>query len=87
MIATSPIDWDPATLDSDVPESWFDAQSTESNLIRHSVLSKDGKLKEDPNDDDEKYFNKHHYAVDRKGIVAHLTSLIADDITQEVCHL
>ena len=84
VITTSPIDWYPATLDSDVPESWFDAQSTESDLIRHFILSEDGKLKEDPDGDNEEYFNaKQHNAVDRKSITAHLTSSIADDITQE----
>ena len=84
VIATSPIDWDPATLDSDVPESWFDAQSNESDLIKQSILSEDGRLKDDLDDNEEEYFDaEQHYAVDRKGIMAHLTSLVADDITRD----
>ena len=48
------------------------------------MLSKDGKLKDDLDDNEDEYFDaEQHYAVDRKGIMAHLTSLIADDITQD----
>ena len=84
VTVTSPIDWDPATLHNNVPESWFDAQSTERDFIRQSIFSKDGRLKEDLEDNDEENFNaKQHYTVDRKGIMAHLTSLITDKITHE----
>ena len=48
------------------------------------MLSEDGRLKDDLDNDEEEYFDaEQHYAVDRKGIMAHLTSLVASDITQE----
>ena len=53
----------------------------ERDVLRQSIFSKDGRLKEDTEDTNEDYFDaEQHYVVDRKGIMAHPTSLITDEI-------
>ena len=78
---TSPDEWDPTIVDSDVPDSWFDQQPKDSNVLRQSILSEDGILKDDMDDSDDEYFDaSQHAAIDRKGIMIYLTDLITSEL-------
>ena len=80
---TSPEDWDPTVLDSDVPETWYDAQSQPPDSLMEGILTEEGSLKNDETEDDDEYFDAEQYfSVDRKGISAYLSSLIP----VELCH-
>jgi len=78
---TSPDDWNPAILDSNVPDSWFDQQPRDPNLLRQSIFNEEGILKDNMEDSDDEYFDaQQHTAIDRKGIMAYLTTLIDTEL-------
>ena len=81
VIITSPDTWNPAILDSDVPEQWFIDQVKDLPFLRHSILSEDGDLKPDLDDDGDEFFDAaQSYLVDHSSISAYLSSLIPDEL-------
>ena len=57
VIITSPNTWNPAILDSDVPEQWFIDQVKDLPFLRHGILSEDGDLKPELDDDGDEFFD------------------------------
>ena len=58
---TSPEDWDPTVLDSDVPETWYDAQSQPPDSLMGGILTEEGSLKDDEVEEDDEYFDTEQY--------------------------
>jgi hypothetical protein len=77
----SPQEWDPAALDTKVSEEWYDSQLKGMDFLREGILTKNGELKADLEDDGvEDMSDRNHQAVDRGSIQAYLSDLISDEI-------
>lgn len=77
---TSPAEWDPSILDSDVPSQWYRQQPPTSNT---SLLTTNGELRDDPDDSlDESDSDRRHQSVDRGRILAYLTRLVIDELDE-----
>ena len=50
ITVTSPKDWNPASLDSTIPEEWYQKQNHEPELLCQGILMELGDLKPDLKD-------------------------------------
>lgn len=77
---TSPAEWDPSILDSDVSSQWYRQQPPTPNT---SLLTPNGELRDDPDDSlDESDSDRRHQSVDRGRILAYLTRLVIDELDE-----
>jgi hypothetical protein len=78
---TSPVEWDPGTIDTSIPDDWYASQPKHNDVLRDGTLTELGALKEDLEaDDTEDHSDRIRQAVDRGSIRAYLSSLIPDEL-------
>jgi hypothetical protein len=78
---TSPVEWDPSTLDTNIPDDWYTSQPKHNDVLRDGTLTELGALKDDLEaDDTEDHSDRIRQAVDRGSIRAYLSSLIPDEL-------
>jgi hypothetical protein len=70
---TSPNEWDPSTLDAPIPDDWYTSQPKDNEVLRTGILTENGELKPDLEDDGTKDLKDRTYqSVDRGSIHAYL---------------
>ena len=84
VVVTSPEQWNPSCLDAPVLPSWYKHTTPHASPVP-PLLSPDGALLPDPNesDDEGSGTDRRHRAVDRKGIIVYLASLIPGELEEE----